>query len=113
MFGFLPEFFAEIRQEFVVKVLATQMGITGCSFNSEDTTSDVEQRDIEGTSSQIENEYMLLLSGFRIKAVGNSGGGRLVNDTEDLKAGNGTRILCSQSLRVIEVGRDTDESFGM
>ena len=49
---------------------------------------------------------MLLRSGLRIQTIGDSGGGRLVNDTENLETGNGTCILRGQTLGIVEVGRD-------
>lgn len=44
--------------------------------------------------------------------VGNGGRSGLVDDAEDLKAGNGTSNLGGVALRVIEVRRDSDDGLG-
>jgi hypothetical protein len=103
----LLEIFLEMLQEVVVEVLTTQVSVTSGSLYSEDTTSDVKERDIESSSTQIENENVLLLGGFGVETVGNSSCGRFVNDTENLETSDGTSILGSQTLRVVEVSGDT------
>ena len=46
------------------------------------------------------------------KAVGDGGSGGLVDDTEDVQAGDGTGILGSLALVVVEVGGDGDDGVG-
>ena len=94
-------------KEVVVEILTTQVGVTSGSLHGENATSDVEERNIEGTSTQIEDKDMLLLRRLLVKTVGNCSSSRLVDDTEDLKTGNSTCILGSKTLGVVEVSGDT------
>ena len=103
------EVLQEIVDHSVVEIFSSQMGISGSSLDLENTFLDSQQRNIEGTSTKIENENILLLS-LLVKTVGNSGGGGLVNDTENVESRNGTTILGSLSPRVVKVGRNGDDS---
>lgn len=104
--GLLLELLLEVLQKVVVEILTTQVGVTSGSLDGEDTTSDVQKRDIESSSSQIEDEHVLLSSRLRVKTVSDSSGGGLVDDTENLESCNGTCILGSKTLGVVEVSRD-------
>jgi hypothetical protein len=104
----------EVIQKGVVKVLAAKMRITGSGLDGENAARDGKQGDIEGSPSKIEDEdvalRLVLLVG-RVEAVGDSGGGRLVDDAENVEAGDDTGILGRQALRVVEVGGDGDDGF--
>jgi hypothetical protein len=101
-----------VVEEVSVEVLATEMGISGSGLDSEDTTLDVEEGDIESTTTEIVDEDVALLLGLTgTKTVGNGGGGRLVDDTEDVKAGNRTGVLGGLTLVVVEVGGDSDDGL--
>ena len=71
-------------QQSVVEILSTQVGVARSSLDGEDTTTDVEEGDIKGSTSKIENENILLAFSLTIKAVSNSSGSRLIDDTEDV-----------------------------
>lgn len=88
------------------------MGISSGSLDGEDTALDVKKRDIESTTSEVVDEDVPLLLGLSgTETVGDGSGGRLVDDTEDVEASNGTGILGSLTLVVVEVGRDGDDSL--
>ena len=53
-------------QESIIEVLSTQMSITCSSLDGEDATADVEEGDIESSTTQIENENILLGLGLTI-----------------------------------------------
>jgi hypothetical protein len=93
-----------VVDETVVKVLTTKVGVTGSGLDLEDALLNGEERDIEGTTTKVEDENVLLALGLLVETVGNGGGGGLVDDTEDLEAGNGTGVLGGLTLRVVEVG---------
>ena len=105
--GLLLELLLEVVQEVVVEVLTAEMSITSSGLHSEDTSGDVEERDIEGSTTKIEDENITLAFCLLIKAVGNGSSCRLVDNTEHVKTSNSTRILGCKTLRVIEIGRDT------
>jgi hypothetical protein len=87
------------------------MSVTVGSFDLEDTFLNGEEGNIESTTSKIENEDVLLLSGLLIKTVGNSSSSWLVDNSENVDSRDGTSILSGLSLRVIEIGRDSDDSI--
>ena len=103
------ELLDEEGDEAVVEVLASKVGVTGGGLDLEDALLDGEERDIEGSSSEVEDEDVALASGLLVETVGDGGGGRLVDDSEDIEAGNGAGVLGGLSLRVVEVGRDGDD----
>lgn len=86
--------------------------LSGSSLDGENTALDVQQRHIESTTTKIVDEdvpLLLRLSGA--ETVGDSGGGRLVDDTENVQASNGTGVLGGLTLVVVEVGRDGDDGL--
>ncbi len=99
-------------KEVGIEVLATKMGITSSSLDGEDTALDVQERDIESAATKIVDENVALLARLAsAEAVGNSSGGGLVDDTEDVEARDGTGILGGLTLVVVEVGRDSDDGL--
>ena len=50
------EFLDEVVDETVIKIFTTKMGITSGSLDFKDDIFDGQQRDIEGTTTQIEDE---------------------------------------------------------
>jgi len=108
MFSF--EFVCEVVDETVVKVLTTQVSITGSGLDLEDALLDGQERDIEGTTTQVEDEDVALTLGLLVKTVGDGSGGGLVDDTEHVETGDETGILGSLALGVVEVGGDSNDS---
>ena len=100
----------EVLKEGVVKVLTTKMGVTSGGLDGKHFALYGQKGDIECTTTQVENKDIALVLGFLVKAVRNSGSSGLVDDTEDLETSNGTSILGSKTLRVVEVGRDAKQS---
>ena len=93
------ELLLEVLKEGVVKVLTTKVGVTSGGLDGEDTTGDVEERDIESTSTKVKDEDVLLGGRLGVETVGNSGSGGLVDDTEDVKASDGTYLFVQQKER--------------
>ncbi|ROW17094.1 hypothetical protein VPNG_01039 [Cytospora leucostoma] len=65
---------------------------------------------IEGTTTQVEDEDVALALDLLVKTVSDGSGGRLVDDTEDVQASDETSVLGGLTLRVVEVGRNSDDS---
>ncbi len=104
----LVEGLGEVVDDTEVKVLTTKAGITGGSQDLKDTLLDGQERDIEGTTTEIVDDDLALAVGL-VKTIGDSGGGGLVDDTQDGQAGNLAGVLGSLALVVVEVGRDGND----
>ena len=99
-----------VVDEDVVEILTTEMGVAIGSLDLEDTVLNGEEGDIEGATTEIEDEHVLLTLTLFVEAVSNSGGGGLVDDTLHVEASNGTGILGGLSLGVVEISGDGDDS---
>ena len=108
------ELLLEVLEKGVVEVLSSQVRVTSGGLDSKDTTSDGKKRDIECSSSEIENEDNLLL--LRLlssltETVSDGSGGRLVDDTENVETSDGSGILGGETLGVVEVGGNGDDGL--
>jgi len=92
-----------VVDETVVEVFSTKMGVTSGGLDFKYTLLDSQERYIESSSAQVENENVPLAGNLLIKTVRNSGGGRLIDDTKDVETRNYTGILCGLTLQVVEV----------
>ena len=108
MFPF--EFVYEMVHKTVVEVLTTQVSVTSGRLDLEDTLLNGQEGNIEGTTTQIENENVTLAISLLVKTIGNSSSSRLVDDTEHVETGNQTSILGGLTLGVVEVSRDGNDS---
>lgn len=72
----------------------------------------MQKGDIESSTSKIENKNIAFTDNFLVKAVGDTSNGRFVDNLENVKTGDGSNILSSLSLGVVEVGRNGDDSIG-
>ena len=90
-----------------VKVLTTQVGVTVGGLDLKDTLLDLQNGDIEGTTTKVEDsdDTVSLL----LQTVGKSGGSGLVNDAENVKTGDLTGVLGGLTLGVVKVGGDSDD----
>jgi hypothetical protein len=90
----------EVVDDSLIEILTTEMGVTSGSQDLEDTVINGEKRDIKGTTTEIVDDDLSLTVGL-VKTVGDSGGGGLVNDSENVETGNDTGILGGLSLVVL------------
>jgi hypothetical protein len=72
----------EMLSNSLIEILSSEMGISSSSDDFENTVVDSEEGHIEGTTTKIEDNNVLL-SLFLVHTVGNSGGGGLVDNTEN------------------------------
>jgi hypothetical protein len=100
------EFIYEVVDEAVVEILTSQVGVTGGGLDLEDTLLNGQEGDIEGSSSEIEDEHVPLTLDFLVETVGDGGRGGLVDDSEHVQAGDQTGVLGGLTLRVVEIGGD-------
>ena len=112
LLGLALEVLLAVVQKVGVEVLATKVSVTGSSLDGEDTTLNVEEGHIEGTTTKIVDQDVTLLVGLvGAKTVSNSSGSRLVDDTENVQARDGTGVLGSLTLVVVEVGGNGDDGL--
>ena len=107
----LLEFGLEMLEEVVVEIFSSKVGISSNSLDSENSVSDCEERNIKSSTTEIEDEDILLLGRFRIKTVSDGCGGGFVDDTKDVETGDCTGVFGRVSLTVGEVCRDSDNGF--
>jgi len=70
------ELLHEVVHEPVVEVLASQVGVASGGLDLEDALLDGEERDVEGTAAEVEDEHVLLAGagGLLVEPVGDGGG---------------------------------------
>jgi len=101
----------EVVNDAVVEVLTTEMGITSSSQDLKNTFVNGEEGNIESSTTEIVDNDLRFLALF-VKTIRDGGSGRLVDDAEDLEAGNGAGIFGGLTLGVVEVGWDGDNGVG-
>jgi hypothetical protein len=103
----LLELLDNVADQGNIEVLTTQVGITVGGLDLEDTLLDLQNGDIESTTTKIvdsDNAVSLLL-----ETVGKSGSSGLVDNTENVQTGNLTGILGGLTLRVVEVSGNSND----
>ncbi len=104
----LLELIEDVLNKDIVEVLTTEVSVTVRGLDLEDTLLHLQDRDIEGSASQIVDSDDRVVRA--VKTVGQRSGGRLVDDTKNIETSNGTSILGRLPLRVVEVRGDSDDS---
>ncbi len=94
----------------MVEVVTAKVGITVCRLNFKHAVAKFEDRDIECTATEVEHCDLLVLVAL-VKTIGKRGRGRFVYNTAHLEACDFAGFLGGLTLRVIEVGRNCDDSF--
>jgi hypothetical protein len=97
--------------ESVVKIFSTQMSVSVSWLNFENTIFNWEDRDIEGTTTEIEDKNVFFFCVFFVKTVGDSGSGGLVDDSLDVEIGNSSSILGGLSLGIVEISGNGDDGI--
>ena len=109
---FAFELLDEVVDKSVVEVHATQVRVTCGGLDLRDTLLDGQEGYIEGSSTEIKDQDIAFASGPHVKTVRDGGSGGLVDDTEDVQATDGTRVLGGLTLRVVEARGDGDDCIG-
>ena len=105
----LLELIGHVVDQAKVEVLTAEEGVTIGGLHLEDAVADLEDRDVEGTAAEVVDRDGL---GVRlVEAVGERCRRRLVDDAQNLEAGDLAGVLGGLALAVIEVGRDRDHSL--
>ena len=91
----------------LVEVIAAEVTVAARRSHLDDPVADVEERDVERASAQVEDEHRLLA--LLVEAVRERGRGGLVDDPQHLETGDRAGVLRRLPLRVVEVGGDGDD----
>src|SRR6266851_2229820 len=90
-----------------VVVVATQVGVAVGGFDLEDSVADVEDGNVKGPATQVEDQDRLV--GLLVEAIRERSRGGLVDDAEHVQARDLACVLGRLALRVVEVGGHGDD----
>jgi hypothetical protein len=87
------------------------MVVPGGGLDLDHTFGDLQQRHVERATTEVEDQDGLLFLAL-VQAVSQRSRGGLVDDPQDVEAGNLSGFLGGLALRVLEVGRHGDHRIG-
>ncbi len=96
--------------EQVVDVVAAEVRVAVGGDDFEDAVVQLENRNVEGAAAKIvdRDDSVLLL----VEAVGERGGGRLVDQAQHFESGDASGVFGGLALCVVEVGGNGDDRLG-
>ncbi len=106
----LFELIGEIVDDALVEILAAEEGVAVGRLDLEHAVADLQHRDVEGAAAEVidrDDAAALLL-----EPIGERRRRRLVDDAQDLEAGDLAGILGRLPLAVVEIGGDGDDRLG-
>ena len=86
------------------------MGVAVGRLHLKHAVAKLEDRDIKRAAAEVEHGYLLILVGL-VESISQSGCGRLVDNTLHGQSGNLAGLLGGLTLRVVEVGRHSDDGL--
>ena len=86
----------------VVDVVAAQVRVAVGGLDFEDAVAELEDGDVEGAAAEVVDGDGALFGA--VEAIGQRGGGGLVDQAENFKAGHAARVFGGLALGVVEVG---------
>ena len=101
---------ARIFDDLGVEILAAEEGVAVGRLDLEDAVADLEDRDVERAAAKIVDRDRLAV--LLLHPVGERRGGRLVDDAQNLEAGDLAGILGRLALGVVEISRNGDHRLG-
>lgn len=106
---FFIEFIHTIVNQFVVKVLSTEMSISCSCLDLENTSVESKKRNIKSSSSKIEDQHISLSFCLLVKTVCNRCSCRLINNSQHIESWNYSRIFSGLSLTIIKIGWNSND----
>ena len=105
----------QVVDDALVPVVTTEAVVTGGRAHLDGgevvVLAHLEERDVEGSATEVEDQDELVFLAL-VEAVGECGRGRLVDDAEDVEAGDLAGVLGGLALGVVEVGGNGDDGVG-
>ena len=105
----LAEGIADVIEQELIEVVAAKLGVAVAGEDLHDAVLDLGDGDVERAASQVIDEQAFAVPGMRV--VGQDGGGRLVDDPDDLEPGELARLPRGLALAVVEEGRNGDHGL--
>src|ERR1700683_2521316 len=99
----------EMAHDNLVEIIAAEVGVAVGGADFEDPVTELEYGNVEGAAAEVVNHDLFF--GLFIEAISEGGGGGLVDDAFDLKAGNFAGVFGGLALSIVEVGRHGDNGF--
>src|SRR5665811_1467271 len=93
----------------LVPVVTTELGVTRGGLDLEHTVADLEEGHVEGATTEVEHQHCLV-GPFFVQAVGEGGGGRLIDDAQHFEAG---AIAGLEVLRIINEPTAAALAYGL
>ena len=106
----LSESLQQPADDALVKVIPAEVIVAGRGEDLNRITVDIQDTDIKGAAAQVVDHHLAGLS--LVKTVCQGGRGRLVDDPQDVEAGNQPGVLSRLTLRVGKICRDRDYRIG-
>ena len=97
------ELVGDVVDQALVEVVAAQVGVAVGADDAEHAVGHFQHRDVERAAAEVEHDDLFVL--LLVEAIGQRGGGRLVDDPGDFQAGDLAGVLGGLALGVVEIGR--------
>ena len=104
------EFVQNPVHDAIVPIVAAQMGVAVGGFDFKNAVADFQDGNIERAAAQVIDRDLLVL--LLVQAVGERGGGRLVDDAQDFQAGDASGVLGRLALGVVKISGHGDDGLG-
>ena len=105
----LLEFGNEVVHDALIKVVAAEVGVAVGGQNLDNAVADIQNGNIKRAAAKVIDHDFLL--GLLVNAVGQSGCGRLVDDTLDVKTCDLAGVLGGLTLCVVEICRNGNDGL--
>mmetsp|Transcript_25648 Transcript_25648/g.36027 ORF Transcript_25648/g.36027 Transcript_25648/m.36027 type:complete len:248 (+) Transcript_25648:1127-1870(+) len=101
----------EVVHNSLIEIFTSQVSVSIGGFDFKNSRVDGQDSDIKSTTTKIKDKN-ILFSSLLVKTIRNGSSSWLVNNTKNVKSGDGSSILGSLSLSIIEICRASNNGVG-